>query len=94
VSELASGEPGGGATGRHAAAFRLADGLALAASPTFAIMSLLTAVFGEGPMDMLCSGSQAFPIGGMVPMYGLMAAFHSGHWLELISGQNVSARRS
>jgi hypothetical protein len=91
VSELASREPGGGATGRHAAAFRLADGLALAASPVFAVMALLTYVLGEGPMGVLCG---AGPIGGMVPMYLLMSAFHSAPWLRLISGQQMSARRS
>ena len=32
-----------------------ADGLALAASPTFAVMALLTGVLGGGPAEMLCS---------------------------------------
>ena len=58
----------------------------LAAAPTFAIMALLTAVVGSGPLDSLCSAASASPVGGMVPMYLLMSAFHSTPWLKLISG--------
>ena len=58
--------------------------LSLAAAPTFAIMALLTAVLG-GPADMLCSA--ASPLGGMVPMYLLMSAFHAAPWLKLISSR-------
>ncbi|WP_454619400.1 hypothetical protein [Bradyrhizobium cenepequi] len=58
-----------------------ADWLSLAAAPTFAIMALLTAV--GGAPDMLCSA--ASPLAGMVPMYVLMTAFHSGPWLKLIA---------
>lgn len=72
---------------------KVADGLALAASPTFAVMALLTAVAGEGPMAVLC-GAGAFPLGGMVPMYLLMSAFHVAPWLRLISGQGPGLRRS
>jgi hypothetical protein len=56
----------------------VADWLSLAAAPTFAAMALVTAL-GGGP-DMLCAAS---PIGGMVPMYGLMSVFHVGPWLRL-----------
>jgi hypothetical protein len=59
-----------------------ADWLSLAAAPTFAVMALLTAVLGGGPLDTLCSG--ALPIGGMVPMYLLMSAFHAAPWLKRI----------
>jgi hypothetical protein len=38
-----------------AAALGIAKWLCLAATPTFAIMALMTGVLGEGPMDMLCS---------------------------------------
>jgi hypothetical protein len=63
----------------------LADWLCLAAAPTFAIMALLTGVFGGGPPDVLCSAAQdASPLSGMVPMYLLMSAFHSAPWLRLI----------
>jgi len=60
--------------------------LSLAATPTFAIMALLTAVHGGGMPDMLCSSARdGSPLTGMVPMYLLMSAFHLGPWLKLIS---------
>ena len=37
-----------------AAALGIAKWLCLAATPTFAIMALMTGVLGGGPMDMLC----------------------------------------
>src|SRR4029453_8526347 len=67
----------------NAAATGAADFLYLAAAPTFAIMALLTA-FGGAP-DALCSMAGASPLGGMVPMYLLMSAFHLAPWLKLIS---------
>jgi hypothetical protein len=69
-----------------AAALGIAKWLSLAAAPTFAIMALLTGVLGAGPPAMLCSAAQdASPLGGMVPMYLLMGAFHLAPWLKLIS---------
>lgn len=67
-----------------AAVRRLAGWLALAATPTFAIMAALTAVIGGGPVDMLCAAGRGSVLGGMVPMYLLMSAFHSAAWLKLI----------
>jgi hypothetical protein len=65
------------------------DWISLAAAPTFAIMALLTAVLGGGPAEMLCSAAHAAsPLGGMVPMYLLMSAFHTAPWLKLISGRH------
>jgi hypothetical protein len=73
---------------RHAGARSIADGLCLAAAPTFAVMGLLTAVFGGGAPDIVCSATQgASPLGGMVPMYLLMSAFHAAPWLKLISSR-------
>jgi hypothetical protein len=73
----------------------VAGWLGLAAAPTFAIMALLTAVLGGGAPDMLCSAAQdASQLGGMVPMYLLMSAFHSAPWLKLISSRRSGARRS
>ena len=68
--------------GGSATSFGSADWLALAAAPTFAIMALLTVVLGGGPADM-----HASPLGGMVPMYLLMSAFHSAPWLKRISSR-------
>lgn len=68
----------------------LAEGLSLAAAPTFAGMALLTYVLGQGPMAALCSGGE-FPLGGMVPMYLLMSGFHLGPWLRLVSARRTPA---
>ena len=57
----------------------LTNGLYLAATPTFAIMAVLSAVSGNA--DMMCSATQS-PLSGMVPMYALMSAFHAGPWLK------------
>ena len=65
--------------------------LGLAAAPTFAIMALLTAMVGGGPLDTLCSAANASPVGGMVPMYLLMSAFHSAPWLKLIASRRGAA---
>jgi hypothetical protein len=78
----------GQAARRNATALRAADGLtlglALAASPTFALMALLSAVLGGGPAELLCSAAHASPLSGMVTMYLLMSAFHAAPWLRLI----------
>ncbi len=72
-----------------------ADMLSLAAAPTFAVMTLLAAVSGGGPLDMLCSGApDASPLTGMTPMYLLMSAFHSAPWLKLIANRRNDARRT
>ena len=58
--------------------------LSLAATPTFAIMALLTALHGGGMPDMICSADGP-PMTGMLPMYLLMSAFHLAPWLGLLS---------
>ncbi|WP_354224271.1 hypothetical protein [Bradyrhizobium sp. F1.4.3] len=79
--------------GREAvAASHLARWLGLAATPTFAVMAVLTAILGGGPMDMLCSAGHGSLVGGMVPMYLLMSAFHSAAWLRLIPGRGGAIR--
>jgi hypothetical protein len=57
--------------------------LSLAATPTFALMALLTGIGGQP--GILCSAAHASPLAGMAPMYLLMAAFHSPPWLKLLS---------
>ena len=78
--------------GTHGVAeFGAADFLTLAAAPTFAVMALLTCVLG-GPADALCSIAGASPLGGMVPMYLLMSAFHLAPWLKLIGRRRSGVR--
>ena len=67
-----------------------AEILYLAAAPTFAIMALLTWALGGAP-DGFCSASGASMLGGMVPMYLLMSAFHTAPWLKLMSGRRRGA---
>ncbi len=79
----------------HTPNFGAADFLSLAAAPTFAVMALLTAIPGSGPLAMLCSGTpDASPLTGMVPMYLLMSAFHAAPWLKLISRRRSATRQS
>ena len=82
VTSPASATAGAGRDG-VVAARRLARWLALAATPTFAIMAALTAM--TGPAEMLCAAGQWSLLDGMVPMYLLMSAFHSAAWLRLIA---------
>jgi hypothetical protein len=80
-SKLAYGSSGG------SAARVAADWLCLAATPTFGIMALQTAL-GGGEPDFLCAAMQhASPLSGMVPMYLLMSTFHLAPWLKLICGR-------
>jgi hypothetical protein len=89
--ETAGASAGSGPTAARGAA----EWLGLASAPTFAIMALLTGVLGGGPSDLLCAAaSGASPLGGMVPMYVLMSAFHLTPWLKLVSGRRGEAGRS
>jgi hypothetical protein len=76
---------------RNTATIGAADWLYLAAAPTFAIMALLTGILDGGSQDALCSAGSASPLGGMVPMYLLMSAFHSAPWLKLIASRRGGA---
>lgn len=63
-----------------------ADWLGLAATPSFALMAILTTATGDGMAGILCSAAPgASLIGGMTPMYVLMSAFHATHWAKLFS---------
>lgn len=71
------------------------DWLGLAATPTFAIMALLTSILGDGNMAMICSTADvSSSLGGMVRMYLLMSAFHSKPWLKLVANRRSRERRS
>ncbi len=84
MSDGCSGGSEAGAIRRNGVAVRVADALALAASPTFAMMALLTAVMGGGSSKMFGMTTHASPLSGMVTMYVLMSAFHASAWLKLI----------
>lgn len=66
---------------------RLALGLGLAASPTFATLALLNAVQGSAATSQLCADMPGFPLGGMTAMYALMSLFHLAPWLRLLAGR-------
>lgn len=64
--------------------------LSFAAAPTFALMALMTAT--ESEPQLLCSAAHlGSALGGMIPMYLLMSAFHLTPWLRLISRRSISA---
>ena len=74
----------GGSLRRKATSFRITDALAFAASPTFAVMALLTGMLGSA--ETLCSAAHASPLSGMATMYLLMSAFHVAPWVRVVRG--------
>ena len=58
--------------------------IALAASPTFALMAWTTAT--GAPHTAFCSSNMS-PIDGMAWMYMLMSLFHVSPWLRLAARQ-------
>jgi hypothetical protein len=79
--------------GEVVAASHLASWLGLAATPTFAVMALLTAVLSGGQADMLCAAGHGLSVGGMAPMYLLMSAFHASAWLRLVTERRRAVGR-
>ncbi|WP_199698980.1 hypothetical protein [Oleomonas cavernae] len=59
----------------------MADRLCLAATPTFAAMALVEALFG-GQANILCGAGGGLPLNGMALMYALMSIFHAAPWLR------------
>jgi hypothetical protein len=56
-------------------------------------MALLIGVLGGGAMEMRCPVAPAASLlGGMVPMYALMSAFHTAPWLRLAAACRARAR--
>src|SRR5262245_53666990 len=73
----------------------VADGLSLAAAPTFGFMAALTRILDGGAQEFLCSAGPYFSaLNGMTVMYLMMGLFHLVPWLKLISGrrERVDAR--
>ena len=64
----------------------IAGWLALAASPTFALMAWI-ATNDAHPIALCSSGSSILPIDGMTAMYLLMSLFHLSPWLKHASGR-------
>ncbi len=93
MSRACCGEAGG-AIRQSFASLRITDGLALAASPTFALMALLTDVLGNDPADTLCSAAHASPLSGMATMYLLMSVFHAAPWVRLVRDRPLSTNRT
>lgn len=60
--------------------------LALAASPTFALMAWVAAT-DTPPMPLCSMGPSLLPIDGMTAMYLLMSLFHLSPWLKLASAR-------
>lgn len=83
MSHACSGGSDDGTARRSPVAFCATGGLALAASPTFAAMALLSGVVGGDAAEMLCSAGHASPLAGMTAMYLLMSLFHLPPWLRL-----------
>lgn len=92
MSEAGCGEPGGHAARRIPVAQRAADALTLAATPTFAVMAVLSGLPEGGHGEMPGMAGHASPLTGMVTMYVLMSVFHAAPWLRLFRGGNPTAR--
>ena len=59
--------------------------LHLAATPTCALMAVMTWVQDPGAPDVLCAMTGTLPFNGMTLMYLLMSLFHATPWLKLAS---------
>jgi hypothetical protein len=77
----------------HRAALGVVRLLSLAATPTFALMAVLSAVQESGAAGVLCSMQHPSPLTGMAAMYALMSAFHLSPWLRLIAKWRSAANR-
>lgn len=79
---------------REKAAHDAAGWLALAATPIFALMAVLTGLHDAGPMNMPCSTAHGMvPLSGMTLMYALMGVFHGAPWLRWIAARRQRSGR-
>ena len=73
----------------------LADLLAFAATPIFAMMALVTTILGGDTLLIFCGAAHGASLpGGMVPMYLLMSAFHAAPWLKLLAGRRSQSTQT
>ena len=86
MNRACCGDSGGQTIRREATSFKVTDALTLAASPTFALMALLTGILGDSAA-VLCSTGHASSLSGMTTMYLLMSAFHVTPWMRLVLGR-------
>ena len=63
----------------------VANALAFAAAPTFALLALWTAFAGDRSACSVWACRETSSLNGMALMYALMSAFHATPWLRLIS---------
>jgi hypothetical protein len=74
----------------------VAGWLSLAATPSFAVMAVVTGLSASAPMMncMAMPEASALSLGGMVPMYLLMSVFHAAPWVRLMTlGKKASPQR-
>lgn len=71
-----------------------ADLLSLAATPTFVVMALLSAIHRGSTPEICAAAGDRSPLTGMVTMYVSMSVFHLAPWLRLLSGRERDAPRS
>jgi len=83
MSEAGCGESAEHPARRNAVARKAANGLALAATPTFAVMAVLSGIPGDGHAHLHGTTGPASSLTGMVMMYVLMSVFHAAPWLSL-----------
>jgi hypothetical protein len=94
VSETAVNRDQDSCGGHPGAAPGAAAWLSLAATPSFALMALLTKMTDDGPTGVLCSAAHgAPPLGGMTSMYVLMSIFHCTPWGRLMVRWQALSRR-
>ena len=75
----------GNRRGEDSVAAAVARWLPLAAAPICVVMALSTFILDSGAPSALCSAAAGSGLNGMALMYLLMATFHVGPWLKLIS---------
>jgi hypothetical protein len=74
--------------------WRTANRLALAATPVFGLMALITGLGSAGAWDILCGAARGAPWNGMTAMYLLMSFAHLPPWLKLLASRRVGKPKS